>query len=178
MQDNAGELNLPSDLVAFLKAGRQLEYDPEECDAGRVTLHRLEDLKLRSLKTRTEGTPYSADDPYRKKLESLSEKEYEVWCDSRRLNWLDVPYEVPGVSLTASAEEFDPDGLLVWLPNERQFGVWDGDHAYLMVFSHKVTWSDITANPAQYINSQWDPPGRGPSEWFCPYPRYYKELEW
>ena len=32
------DLKLPDDLAAFLKAGRQLEYDPASCEAGLVTL--------------------------------------------------------------------------------------------------------------------------------------------
>jgi hypothetical protein len=39
-------LELPADLVAFLAAGKQLEYDPEPCEAGAITLLPLSELTL------------------------------------------------------------------------------------------------------------------------------------
>jgi hypothetical protein len=40
-------LSLPDDFRAFLAAGRQLEYDPRQCECGRVTLLRPRQLRLR-----------------------------------------------------------------------------------------------------------------------------------
>ena len=50
------EFLLPDDFVSFLDAGRQLEYDPQDCEAGAVTLHRRADLRQRSFGAHCGGT--------------------------------------------------------------------------------------------------------------------------
>lgn len=64
-------------------------------------------------------------------------------------------YEIPAVSLTKYCQACDPEFILLWLPNEQVYGAWDCDHWELIVFEN-VSWEEIVADPALYINAQWD----------------------
>ncbi|HTU22194.1 MAG TPA: hypothetical protein VMG10_29415 [Gemmataceae bacterium] len=152
------EFMLPDDFVSFLDAGKQLEYDPDGCEAGAVTLHRRPDLRLRTFGAHCGGTPYEAEDPG----PSLG------------------VYRVQGVDLIASCDgDYYPEGLLVWLPGELSFGAWDPAHDYIFVFGQAVTWSQIAASPARYINAQWGYPGldRAQADFLRPWGRYPHESE-
>jgi hypothetical protein len=86
-------------------------------------------------------------------------------------------YRVPGIDLIASCEcddEYEPEGLLVWLPGEGRYGVWDSCHDYILVFDPGVTWSQIAESPARFINAQWafEDLERAPAEFLKPWPRY------
>ncbi|MES2463931.1 MAG: hypothetical protein V4671_25455 [Armatimonadota bacterium] len=122
--------NLPSDAVDFLQKGRQLNYDPSECEPGKVGLHSLDSLTLGEIWGNTDD---EADPNFRK----------------------EGYYAIPAVSLSASCGSYDPDYILLWLPNEKVFGSWDCDHWILTIFE-KVSWLDIVKTPAPYIGAQWD----------------------
>ncbi len=127
-------LDLPEDLVAFLSSGQQLEYDPATCEAGRVRLYPLSELRLWTFGAHCGGTPFEKDDPQ----------------PGRGV------YRVPGVDLVADCTgDYEPEGLLVWFPGERSFGVWDSSHDYVLVFGPGVVWSDVARSPARHINAQW-----------------------
>lgn len=130
-----------------------MEYDPTTCEAGTVTLLPRLALKLRTFGAHCGGTPHEADDPH------------------------EGPgvYLVPGVDLVGSCTgDYEPEGLLVWLPGEQSFGVWDSSHDYLLVFGPAVSWSQIASSPARYINAQWafEDLERAPAEFLVPWPRY------
>jgi hypothetical protein len=57
-------LQLPGDLVAFLAAGRQLEYTATACEAGAVTLVPLTYLKLERFPYETGGLAVFEQDPH------------------------------------------------------------------------------------------------------------------
>jgi hypothetical protein len=146
-------LQLPADLVAFLDAGRQLEYDPAACEAGAVTLLPRSELRLRTFGAHCGGTSHEAGDPH------------------------PGPgvYLVSGVDLVASCTgDYEPEGLLVWFPGERSFGVWDSSHDYVLVFGPAVSWAQIARSPARFINAQWafEDLDRAPAEFLVPWPRY------
>lgn len=124
------DFNLPDDATEFLRAGRQFKYDHSRIEAGEVKLKRLADLTMGEvwIGTDLEGDPHADEDGY---------------------------YAIPAVSLTGECENYDPDFILLWLPREQLFGTWDCDHWVLKVF-RGATWSDIVANPAAYLNAQWD----------------------
>ncbi|WP_044203399.1 hypothetical protein [Flammeovirga sp. OC4] len=65
-------------------------------------------------------------------------------------------YEIPAVSLTGENEYYDPEFILLWLPNEQKYGTWDSDHWDLFIFDN-CEWNDIKKSPDQYINYQWEP---------------------
>jgi len=143
-------LELPADLTTFIASGQQLEYDPATCEAGRVHLHGLLGLRLRTFGAHCGGTPFEQDDPE----------------PGRGV------YRVPGVDLVASCTgDYEPEGLLIWFPGEQSFGVWDSSHDYVLVFGPRVTWSDIARSPARYINAQWefDDIDRAPAEFLKPW---------
>src|SRR5439155_23191142 len=125
-------LRLPDDLRAFLAAGRQLAYDPSQCEAGRVTLLPLDKLRVGKYLSRPTAhgqVPCLADDPHQ-------EEGY---------------YSAAAVNLVAECEHYWPDGILIWLPEERFFGTWQIDHLSILVLPG-ATWSDIAADPVRYLN--------------------------
>ena len=137
--------NLPASAVEFLRAGKQLEYDESQCEAGRVGLKRLDQLRGGEVWIGTE----SESDPHH------GERGY---------------YAIPAVSLSAECAAYSPEFILLWLPEERLFGTWDCDHWGLTVFPNS-TWENIVADPLPYLNSQWYP-GVGGGVVFRPWPKY------
>lgn len=153
-RNKLSEMNLPSDLVLFLTAGKPLEYDPSSVEPGVVGLKSLDMVELGVVWVNADESPLRKDDPH------AGDDGY---------------YAVPAVSLTGTCEAYDPDFILLWLPGEQMFGTWDCDHWDLYVFPDK-TWSDILSDPATYLNAQWGDYKRKQSEYFKPYPKYaFKE---
>lgn len=146
-------LDLPADLVAFLAAGRQLQYDPSTCEAGRVTLLPVAALRLERFPVETSGSPVFEQDPHFPEVYS---------------------YLVLGVNLVAGCEHYDPVGILLWLPVERRYGVWDSSHCTIQMFGPEVTWDRIAAAPAQHINAGWSgiDPKAPPMEDLVPWPTH------
>ncbi|MGO8673205.1 MAG: hypothetical protein ACLQVD_17835 [Capsulimonadaceae bacterium] len=140
-------LNLPDSLREFLELGRQLVYDITKCEAGQVVLHKVTDLVRARLLVNMSETELETEDPHEGAM----------------------GYVVPAVSLTADCDGYQPDFLLLWLPNENLFGWFDCEHGHLGVFPG-VTWDDIVDDPVPYLNAQWNP--NGPSELFRPWPNY------
>ncbi len=90
-------LDLPVDLEAFLAVGKQLEYDPEACEAGAITILPFAALKLERFPVETGSLPEYKQDPHYPDVKS---------------------YLVLGVNLVASCTGGygEPEGLLLWLP--------------------------------------------------------------
>lgn len=65
-------------------------------------------------------------------------------------------YEIPAINLTDRCEQYDPEYILLYLPNEKLYGTWDSDQWKLYVFP-ETSWTDITENPDDFINQQWNP---------------------
>jgi hypothetical protein len=156
-------LALPENLKEFLAAGKQLDYDPGTCDAGVVKLLPLDKLVLELFPMYTDSDSMTTeglngDDPHG------GENGY---------------YLVEGVNLVSECAGYRPCGLLMWLPVESCYGIWDSDHWHISVFSPEHTWSRIVADPARYINSGWgaliqqQPPLRPLIPW--PNHRYSKQ---
>jgi uncharacterized protein (TIGR02996 family) len=150
------ELRLPADLVEFLAAGKQLEMDPDDYDseAGAVTLVPLAELKLERFPVETGSLPVYEQDPHYPEVNS---------------------YLVLGVNLVASCTgDYEPVGLLMWLPVEKRNGVWDSSHCGIQVFGPKVTWKRIAADPAPHIDAGWTGINRNspPTEELVPWPAH------
>src|SRR6266511_2538682 len=64
------DMNLPADLVSFLAAGKQLEYDPATCKAGALTLRPLAKLRPHRFPVETSGSPVFEQDPHFPKVNS------------------------------------------------------------------------------------------------------------
>lgn len=140
------DLKLPQDLVGFLNSGQQLSCDYARCEAGLVGLKRLDQLSLGEVWIE----PGGADDPH------MDEEGY---------------YAVPAVSLTGECRTYEPEYILLWLPDMGAYGTWDNDHWVLQVFPG-VTWTDIAADPLKYINAQWAYPDAVAAEVVKPYPMF------
>jgi hypothetical protein len=68
-------------------------------------------------------------------------------------------YLVLAVNLIAKCEDYEPTGILLWLPVERRYGAWDSDHFTLEVFSEDATWDRIVEKPIGYLEASLG--GRG-----------------
>lgn len=139
--------NLPDDLIAFLRAGNQPEYDPTTCEAGAVILSPLDQLKAEFFPMTSEDSA----DPHAGEGGS---------------------YLVTGVSLIASCENYDPIGLLLWLPLDGRYGTWDGEHGTLRVFEPDAKWSEMAGDLPRYVNAQWGLDGSVPVSDLIPWPRH------
>jgi hypothetical protein len=153
-QQAADGLDLPADLVAFHAACKQLQYDPSLCEAGAVMLVPLSELKLERFPVETSGSPIFEQDPHYPKVNS---------------------YLVLGVNLVASCTgDYDPTGLLLWLPVERRYGVWDSSHCTIQMFGPEVAWDRIAVAPIYHINAGWSDidPDSPPMEDLVPWPAH------
>lgn len=125
---------LPAGTLAFLEGNRVLQYSPSAVECGATVLQSVNDLTIRDFWVNGDGRDW-ADDPHG------SNTGY---------------YSVPAVDLVRQAEGFEPDGILTWIPKAKSFGTWDSDHWDLIVFA-ETSWGDIVADPARFLNAQWDP---------------------
>jgi hypothetical protein len=149
-----GDLKLPADLVEFLRSGQRLHYPATKCEAGVVELNSLADLRLDTFEACCSGFPPGENDPN-----------------------LDTPgcYQVPGVNLVQSCTgDYEPRGLLIWLPEELRYGVCDTDHDLIFIFSAEDSWSAIQKAAHRYINAQWafEELDRAPADLLVPWPKY------
>jgi hypothetical protein len=135
-----------------------LEYDSTACIAGVLTLLPLAKLRPHRFPVETSGSPLFEQDPHFPKVNS---------------------YLVLGVNLVESCTgDYEPMGLLLWLPVEGRYGVWDSSHCTVQMFAPAVTWSMIAGEPARYLNALWesgDPeayPHSPPMEGLVPWPTH------
>jgi hypothetical protein len=87
------------------------------------------------------------------KLKSIDElKKGEVWLEVSSNN--KVYIEIPAISLLKDCEGYEPDYILLWLPNEKCFGTWDCDHWELRIFPD-TEWGKIVSEPGKYLSAGW-----------------------
>jgi hypothetical protein len=132
---DVSKLGLPDELIAFLKAGHQLNYDPKESEIGPITLKPVDHLRVDEFQVTTIGTPLERKDPNRRK---------------------EGFYTLRAIDLIGESGSYGPEGLLTWFCDYGVFGSYDPDHAIAMAFPN-VSWSDIMANPLKYLDAQWHP---------------------
>lgn len=130
---------LPPDLRAFLAAGRQLEFDSESSHVGRIRLATLDELAVEIASIETGDMDCGDLDPY---------------------GFASGQYEVPAVSLVVESEDYDPFGILGWLPDFSAYASWDLEHGTLITFPG-AAWVDIVASPLDYLDEQWNSAGLG-----------------
>ena len=127
---------LPADLVSLLSRESEFNVDPDLLESGRLTFHSPADLRISTLYV----APRGMKDP------------------NRRRRGI---YRIPAVSLVKECERYDPRHLLTYLPFERSYAAWDGDHALLTCFG-AATWAQIAADPEPYVNALWERKPRVP----------------
>jgi hypothetical protein len=84
-------------------------------------------------------------------------------------------YLVLGVNLVASCTgDYEPVGLLMWLPVERRYAIWDSSHCGIQVFGREVTWERIAADPVSHIDAGWTGfnPDSPPMQALVPWPAH------
>jgi hypothetical protein len=155
-----GELDLPADLIAFLRSG-----SPPALNAGHyetVTLFAPEELRVETLEVTPNMAPFASDHPH---------------ADGYG------HYAVPAINLVRGDPrpglDF-PAWLLLWLPVERRYGSYDLDHGDLYVFPVDASWSQIMADPLAFIRaSDGLSDGPVPVEHLEPWHRYpWVEVEY
>lgn len=154
MEMLASDLDLPADLIGFLNAGKRLEYDSASCEAGAITLVPLSELKLERFPVETGSLDVFEQDPHYPETNS---------------------YLVLGVNLVADCTGgYDAPGLLLWLPIEKRYGIWDSSHCGIQMFGPDVTWERIASNPIPHINAGWMgiDPKAPPMEDLVPWPAH------
>jgi hypothetical protein len=149
-------VEVPEDLLAFLSAGRPLQYDAGACEAGKVRLHRPDDLRQVVFRAQTYGTPVARLDPNSGEAGT---------------------YAVPGVDLVADCEgDYEPEGLLVWFPLEQRYGTTTQRGVDRLVFAN--TMRDLLPYGRQ---EEWEdsPPGypQRPTWWVQDLPHPYDDTD-
>ena len=146
---SVNNLSIPTELKAFLKSDQSLEYDDSQCEAGQVTFRSIEQLSISEIYIDSAGSPLATSDPY-----------------SGQVGY----YIVPIVDLIYRCDGYDPEGILLWLPQENLYGTWDNDHWDLYIFP-QADWRHIVNSPLKYLNAQWFP-NQVCCEYFVPWPKY------
>ena len=126
------DLRLPKDLVAFLKAGKQLKFNAAKSEVGPIQLKSIEELTLDTLEMQTEGTPAHAHDPNRRKRGH---------------------YTTRAVDLVAECDAYGPEGILAWLIDDRVFGQWDPDHMQVIIFPRQPGQTSQPGRPDTSMHS-------------------------
>jgi len=124
---------LSADLLAFLREGRELEYDVVASEVGTLTHKEVSELS-RSTITTFPGCDSIIEDPY----EDLEDGEYQI-----------AVYD-----LVAETEDYDPEGMQCWIIALKCFGSIDPEHGEVLSFP-KVTWTAIVKSPIRYLAAQW-----------------------
>ncbi|BDD08092.1 hypothetical protein FUAX_05240 [Fulvitalea axinellae] len=63
-------------------------------------------------------------------------------------------YTGKAINLMKNSEYYDPLGVLMYLPDLKMVGTWDGGHYQIGVFQG-VTWKEISADLSSFIVSMW-----------------------
>jgi hypothetical protein len=143
------KVTLPKDLTEFLTHDLPLKYNARKCECGQVTLVPLGKHLIGEVWVDPDNSKFPTQSPHAGKTGY---------------------YAIPAINLIATCEAYDPEFILLWLPESEMYGCWDCDHWELLVFP-KATWSNIAGDPLQYINAQWHPQTQV-SEILVPWPKY------
>jgi hypothetical protein len=64
------------------------------------------------------------------------------------------PRVTRALDLLESCEEYEPRGMLVYIPSLRKYGSYNSDQKQLNTYRN-MSWSDFVADPVRYINAGW-----------------------
>lgn len=136
---------LPPEVLEFLKAGKSLDYDVSKSTVGPIRFVDSSRVKVEEIEVTSDNSNVGEFDPY---------------------DFLGGSYHVDVINLVAESADYDPFGILGWVPVYRAFGSWDVEHRTLLLFE-TATWSDIVRDPRRYLDEQWvgDGVGRTPFLW-------------
>jgi hypothetical protein len=147
------DLNLPDDLVAFLRGACAGTLDAGAY--GTLRLVPLEQLNVETLELTPNYSPFARDDPHR----------YDGGY-----------YAVPAVNLVEGNPDWPsyfPRLAFVWLPTEGRYGSFDQDHGELMLYRPGLGWGEIVDNvEAHVLAGESCGSEQVPMEYFRPWPKY------
>jgi hypothetical protein len=132
------DIDLPEDLVAFLTAGKSLEYNQSTGAAFAITVLPVSELALEPIEFVPGGCEPFAPDPLAVKID---------------------PGPMLAIRLAVvGARDYDVVRFLVWLPEPQRYGVWDISDRSLRVFRQEVTWERIASSPDRLLNggTHWE----------------------
>ena len=143
-----GGISLPPDLADFLAAGLSLSYDASACEFGMVKFAHPNSLRMLGYPSDMDNADFdTSEDPHQGKM----------GC-----------YIVPAVSLIVDAEDYDPEGLFLWIPDFGCYGTWDSSHDLVLGFPQELRWQAIAQDPLGYLNAQWEEEGSAEARGLCP----------
>ncbi len=82
-------------------------------------------------------------------LDEVQEIEFAVRAENG-----DAVSTMRGLNLLKSCEDYDPRGMLIYIPSLRKYGSYDGEKRSLVTY-RGMSWSNFLDNPARYINAAW-----------------------
>ena len=82
-------------------------------------------------------------------LEEVEEIDLAVRAEGQ-----DSTCTIRALDLLKSCAEYDPRGILVYIPALRKYGSYDSEGESLITY-RGMAWSDFLAEPARYINAAW-----------------------
>jgi len=124
---------LPSDLRAYLDSNQNFDFMNEGSEVGPISFVSGMDLKLKNFQL-TLGPQGEIDDPYGSVFKGF--------------------YSCEAYDLVAKSEQYDPKGLLCWIPRLERFGCINEEHGSFQSFP-MAAWTDIVKCPAYYLDMQW-----------------------
>jgi hypothetical protein len=135
--------NLPEDLTNYLKhkTGLSIKMTGPDAEVTEITLYPIDEIQ----KKRFDISRYEILLNY---SGNVNPKDLEKYGDDRS--------EYEGYDLIKSCNDYDPEGVLVYFPDWKQYGSWDSDHHLITVYPGR-NWGDILRDPKKYINGQWYP---------------------
>jgi len=108
----------------------------------------LADYKsIRLIKVRL--TPDESDDS-----NNLVMDPHKVWDEDWKTYMLEGHYSFYALSLVAESTDYEPSGLLVWIPKLEMFGTYDEEHRDVYVYP-RVEQDSFLALVATYVSGQW-----------------------
>jgi hypothetical protein len=64
-------------------------------------------------------------------------------------------YRISAINFVKEVNDYLSEGLLVWIPDIKQFGTCDTDHGVVYIFKD-IKWDQIIENIFTYTNTQWN----------------------
>ena len=136
------KFNLPKEVLLYIssKETDKIFSWPTVRNINNVELNRLEDIVFSSVPIysweyrENEHSENSSNDPNIDK---------------------DGGYYFSAIELVKSVNDYDNSGLLIWIPELKQFGTADTGHGVVYIFKD-VKWEKIVDNLHYYIDYQWN----------------------
>ena len=130
---------IPKKCIHFLRTneGKTIELNNSPAEIEKVIFYPIDELK--------------------EDYEIIDTNEYYLNYNEFKTD-PEIQYHIPTINLIKKDAEdnYDNDGLLVWLPVLKCFGTFDIDHCIGYLFKD-VEWTELERDLGNFINTQWNP---------------------